>query len=131
MNTRRLSALVAGAFLAGCMTVHAQTVSLGSNKVTLKQAFEKIEKASKYRIVYNATSVDTSRTLSIPKTEGDALDLLKLVLQSADCEYEIDGNYVTVRPKASKNRSKSSNDNKRKVSGKIQMLTAIPLSAPQ
>lgn len=70
MNTRRLSALVAGAFLAGCMTVHAQTVSLGSNKVTLKQAFEKIEKASKYRIVYNATSVDTSRTLSIPKTEG-------------------------------------------------------------
>ncbi|WP_314809489.1 hypothetical protein, partial [Segatella oris] len=97
MNTRRLLALVTGAFLSGCMTVHAQTVSLGSNKVTLKQAFEKIEKASKYRIVYNATLIDTSCTHSVSKIEGDALELLKLVLQSADCEYEIDGNYVTVR----------------------------------
>ena len=127
MNTRRLSALVTGAFLAGCMTVHAQTVSLGTNKVTLKQAFEKIEKASKYRIVYNATLIDMSRTHSVSKTEGDALDLLKLVLQSADCEYEIDGNYVTVRPKASKNRSKSSNDDKRKVSGKITDAAGDPI----
>lgn len=77
MNTRRLLALVTGAFLSGCMTVHAQTVSLGSNKVTLKQAFEKIEKASKYRIVYNATLIDTSCTHSVSKIEGDALELLK------------------------------------------------------
>ena len=62
MSTRRFSTLVAGVFLAGCMMVHAQTVSLGSNKVTLKQVFEKIEKASKYRIVYNAMLIDTSRT---------------------------------------------------------------------
>ncbi|WP_025829922.1 TonB-dependent receptor [Segatella maculosa] len=127
MNTRRLSALVAGAFLAGCMTVHAQTVFLGSNKVTLKQAFEKIEKASKYRIVYNATLIDTSRTHSVSKTEGDALELLKLVLQSAGCEYEINGNYITVRPKSSKTPSKSSNTNKKKISGQITDATGEPI----
>ena len=127
MYKRRISALIAGAFLAGCMTIHAQTVSFGSNKVTLKHAFEKIEKASKYRIAYNATLIDTSRTLSISKTEGDALELLKLVLHSADCEYEINGNYVTVRPKQSKNQSKTSNDNKKKLSGNITDASGEPI----
>ena len=119
MNTRRHSVLFIGALLAGSITVHAQSVSLGSNKVTLKHAFEKIEKASKYRIVYNSSLIDTSRILPISKTEGDALELLKLVLQSADCEYDINGNYVTVRPNSTKIRSKSSNINKKKVTGNI------------
>ena len=119
MNTRRHSVLFIGALLAGSITVHAQSVSLGSNKVTLKHAFEKIEKASKYRIVYNSSLIDTSRILPISKTEGDALELLKLVLQSADYEYDINGNYVTVRPNSTKIRSKSSNINKKKVTGNI------------
>ena len=119
MNTRRHSVLFIGALLAGSITVHAQSVSFGSNKVTLKHAFEKIEKASKYRIVYNSSLIDTSRILPISKAEGDALELLKLVLQSADCEYDINGNYVTVRPNSTKIRSKSSNINKKKVTGNI------------
>ena len=87
--------------------------------MTLKHAFEKIEKASKYRIVYNSSLIDTSRILPISKAEGDALELLKQVLQSADCEYDINGNYVTVRPNSTKIRSKSSNINKKKVTGNI------------
>lgn len=127
MNTRRHSVLFIGALLASSITVHAQTVSFGSNKVSLKHAFEQIEKASKYRIVYNATLVDTSRALSIPKTESDALELLKLVLQSAGCEYEINGNYITVRPRSSKTPSKSSNTNKKKISGQITDATGEPI----
>lgn len=128
MNTRRLPALCLGFFLAGCMTVHAQVVSLGSNWVTLKSAFDKIEKVSKYRIAYNSSQVDASRTVTIPKSRGDALEMLKLVLQSAGCAYEIDGSYVTVHPQQSKSAPKSSTgDNKRKVSGNVVDANGEPV----
>ena len=50
MNFKRISASCFCLLLAGNIAVSAQTVTLGSNKVSLKAAFEKIEKASKYKI---------------------------------------------------------------------------------
>ena len=53
MNLKRISASCFCLLLAGQMTLSAQNVSFSSNKVTLKSAFEKIEKESKYKIAYN------------------------------------------------------------------------------
>lgn len=128
MNTKRLPALCIGLLLAGSAAVYAQTVSLGSNKVTLKTAFDKIEQGSKYRIAYNSSEIDASRIVTIPKAQGDALEMLKLVLQNANCEYEINGNYVTLHPKQPKPSTKqSNNDNKRKISGNILDTTGEPI----
>ena len=54
MNLKRISASCFCLLLAGQMTLSAQNVSFSSNKVTLKSAFEKIEKESKYKIAYNS-----------------------------------------------------------------------------
>ncbi len=48
MNLRRISASCFCLLLAGNLAVSAQMVTLDANKVSLKAAFEKIEKASKY-----------------------------------------------------------------------------------
>lgn len=70
------------------MTLSAQTVSFGSNKVTLKSAFEKIEQASKYKIAYKSSQLNPNRVVTLSKTSGDALELLKTILKQSDCTYE-------------------------------------------
>ena len=88
MNLKRISASCFCLLLAGQMTLSAQNVSFGSNKVTLKSAFEKIEKASKYKIAYNSDQLNANRVVTLSKTNGDALDLLKQILKQSDCTYE-------------------------------------------
>lgn len=80
------------------MTLSAQTVSFGSNKVTLKSAFEKIEQVSKYKIAYKSSQLNPNRVVTLSKTSGDALELLKTILKQSDCTYELEGNYVIVKP---------------------------------
>ena len=98
MNLKRISASCFCLLLAGQMTLSAQTVSFGSNKVTLKSAFEKIEQVSKYKIAYKSSQLNPNRVVTLSKTSGDALELLKTILKQSDCTYELEGNYVIVKP---------------------------------
>ena len=98
MNLKRISASCFCLLLAGQMTLSAQNVSFGSNKVTLKSAFEKIEQASKYKIAYKSSQLNPNRVVTLSKTSGDALELLKTILKQSDCTYELEGNYVIVKP---------------------------------
>ena len=63
MNLKRISASCFCLLLAGQMTLSAQNVSFSSNKVTLKSAFEKIEKESKYRVSSSVFQFLVSKTM--------------------------------------------------------------------
>lgn len=91
MNFKRISASCFCLLLAGNIAVSAQTVTLGSNKVSLKAAFEKIEKASKYKIAYNSSTINANRMVTISKTKGDVLEILNLLLKECGCTYEEKG----------------------------------------
>jgi len=84
--------------LAGQMGVSAQNVSFSSNKVTLKSAFEKIEKSSKYKIGYNSSQLDASRSVTLAKQNDNVFAVLDQLLKGTNCSYEIDGNYIIIKP---------------------------------
>ena len=100
MNLKRISASCFCLLLAGQMTLSAQNVSFGSNKVTLKSAFEKIEQASKYKIAYNSSQLDANRTVTLTKKSDDVFGMLSQLLKGTNCTYELDGNYIIVKPQA-------------------------------
>lgn len=116
MNFKRISASCFCLLLAGNIAVSAQTVTLGSNKVSLKAAFEKIEKASKYKIAYNSSTINANRMVTISKTKGDVLEILNLLLKECGCTYEEKGNYIIVKPQSKK---QSNGQNVKRVTGQL------------
>ncbi len=97
MNLRRISASCFCLLLAGQMAVFAQTVSFGSNKVTLKSAFEKIEQSSKYKVAYNSSQLDANRTVTLTKKSDDVFGMLNQLLKGTNCTYELEGNYIVIK----------------------------------
>lgn len=123
MNLKRISVSFFSLFLASQMTISAQNVSFSTNKVTLKSAFEKIEKASKYKIAYNSSQLDANRSVTLSKTSGDVLGMLTQLLKGTNCTYEMEGNYIIIKP-FQKNQTSGK---KVKVRGVIKDETGEPI----
>lgn len=123
MNLKRISVSFFSLFLASQMTISAQNVSFSTNKVTLKSAFEKIEKASKYKIAYNSSQLDTNRSVTLSKTSGDVFGMLTQLLKGTNCTYEMEGNYIIIKP-FQKNQTSGK---KVKVRGVIKDETGEPI----
>ena len=85
MNLKQLSASCFCLLLAGQMSISAQNVSFGSNKVTLKSAFEKIERSSKYRIGYNSSQLDANRSVTLAKQSDNVFAVLDQLLKGTNC----------------------------------------------
>lgn len=98
MNLKRISVSFFSLLLASQMTISAQNVSFSTNKVTLKSAFEKIEKASKYKIAYNSSQLDANRSVTLSKKSGDVFGMLTQLLKGTNCTYEMEGNYIIIKP---------------------------------
>ena len=98
MNLKRISASCFCLLLAGQMTLSAQNVSFSSNKVTLKSAFEKIEKESKYKIAYNSSQLDANRSVTLTKKSDDVFGMLNQLLKGTNFTYEMEGNYIVIKP---------------------------------
>lgn len=123
MNLKRISVSFFSLFLASQMTISAQNVSFSTNKVTLKSAFEKIEKASKYKIAYNSSQLDANRSVTLSKTSGDVFGMLTQLLKGTNCTYEMEGNYIIIKP-FQKNQTSGK---KVKVRGVIKDETGEPI----
>lgn len=123
MNLKRISVSFFSLFLASQMTISAQNVSFSTNKVTLKSAFEKIEKASKYKIAYNSSQLDANRSVTLSKTSGDVFGMLTQLLKGTNCTYELEGNYIIIKP-LQKNQTSGK---KVKVRGVIKDETGEPI----
>lgn len=98
MNLKRISVSFFSLLLASQMTISAQNVSFSTNKVTLKSAFEKIEKASKYKISYNSSQLNANRSVTLSKKSDDVFGMLTQLLKGTNCTYELEGNYIIIKP---------------------------------
>lgn len=63
--------------IAGYLQINAQKVSFNEGTVSLKEAFQKIEASSKYKIAYNGTQLDVSKRVQLNQKNVEVLDVLK------------------------------------------------------
>ena len=123
MNLKRISVSFFSLLLASQMTISAQNVSFSTNKVTLKSAFEKIEKASKYKIAYNSSQLNANRSVTLSKKSDDVFGMLSQLLKGTNCTYELEGNYIIIKPL----QKAQTSGKKVKVRGVIKDETGEPI----
>ena len=123
MNLKRISVSFFSLLLASQMTISAQNVSFSTNKVTLKSAFEKIEKASKYKIAYNSSLLNANRSVTLSKKSDDIFGMLTQLLKGTNCTYELEGNYIIIKPQ----QKTQTSGKKVKVRGVIKDETGEPI----
>lgn len=123
MNLKRISVSFFSLLLASQMTISAQNVSFSTNKVTLKSAFEKIEKASKYKIAYNSSQLNANRSVTLSKKSDNVFGMLTQLLKGTNCTYELEGNYIIIKPL----QKTQTSGKKVKVHGVIKDETGEPI----
>ena len=123
MNLKRISVSFFSLLLASQMTISAQNVSFSTNKVTLKSAFEKIEKASKYKIAYNSSLLNANRSVTLSKKSDDVFGMLTQLIKGTNCTYELEGNYIIIKPQ----QKTQTSGKKVKVRGVIKDETGEPI----
>lgn len=123
MNPKRISVSFFSLLLASQMTISAQNGSFSTNKVTLKSAFEKIEKASKYKIAYNSSQLNANRSVTLSKKSDDVFGMLTQLLKGTNCTYELEGNYIIIKPL----QKAQTSGKKVKVRGVIKDETGEPI----
>ena len=123
MNLKRISVSFFSLLLASQMTISAQNVSFSTNKVTLKSAFEKIEKASKYKIAYNSSQLNANRSVTLSKKSDDVFGMLTQLLKGTNCTYELEENYIIIKPL----QKTQTSGKKVKVRGVIKDETGEPI----
>lgn len=123
MNLKRISVSFFSLLLASQMTISAQNVSFSTNKVTLKSAFEKIEKASKYKIAYNSSQLNANSSVTLSKKSDDVFGMLTQLLKGTNCTYKLEGNYIIIKPQ----QKAQTSGKKVKVRGVIKDETGEPI----
>ena len=123
MNLKRISVSFFSLLLASQMTISAQNVSFSTNKVPLKSAFEKIEKASKYKIAYNSSQLNANRSVTLSKKSDNVFGMLTQLLKGTNCTYELEGNYIIIKPL----QKTQTSGKKVKVRGVIKDETGEPI----
>ena len=92
----RVLGLGVGLFLAGSLSVNAQKVSFNAERLSLKQAFEKIESVSKYKIAYNTSQLDVNKQVVLNQKNQDVLQILSDLLKGTNCVYQVNDNYIVI-----------------------------------
>lgn len=83
---------------AGSLSLQAQNVSFNNEKLTLKQAFEKIESVSNYKIAYNAANLNVNRKVVLNQKNKNVLQVVEDLLKGTGCTFETIGNKIVITP---------------------------------
>lgn len=113
---------------AGCLQLSAQRVTFQEGTVSLKQAFEKIESASKYKIAYNDTQLDVTKQVVLNQKNKDVLQVLSDVLKGSGYTFKSKGNYLIITSENQRDSQSSQGHKSKRVSGTIVDEKGEPLS---
>ena len=103
MNKKSIRVLgLSLALLGGSLSMNAQKVSFNGEKLSLKQAFEKIESLSKYKIAYNTAQLEVNKQVVLNQKNQDVLQVLNDLLKETNCIYKVNGNYIIIAQQESK-----------------------------
>ena len=90
------------------LPIDAQKVTFHDGFISLKQAFEKLESVSTYKIAYNDSQLDVSRKVLMDQKEMEvllALSQLQL-LKNTGTIYKTNGNYILIVPEKADDTTK-------------------------
>lgn len=93
--------------LAACLQANAQKISFKEGNISLKQAFQKIEDVSKYKIAYNETQLDMNKTVRLDQTNKDVLDILSEILSETGYIYSVKDNYIIITSEQQQKKQKT------------------------
>lgn len=93
--------------LAVSLSVRAQNVSFNNERLTLKQAFEKIESVSNYKIAYNASQLDVNKQVVLNQKNKTVTQVIEDLLSDTGCTYELKGTQIVIVPKRVNNTASS------------------------
>ena len=95
-KSRRIGTYCLSFLIAGCLQINAQKVSFSEGTVSLKEAFQKIEASSKYKIAYNGTQLDVNKKVVLNQKNAEVLDVLSQVLAGTGYTYSVKGDYLVI-----------------------------------
>ena len=95
-KSRRIGTYCLSFLIAGCLQINAQKVSFSEGTVSLKEAFQKIEASSKYKIAYNGTQLDVNKKVVLNQKNVEVLDVLSQVLAGTGYTYSVKGDYLVI-----------------------------------
>lgn len=124
MKQKRIKVLkiVAALMLAGNLTVQAQNVSFYNERLTLKQAFEKIESVSKYKIAYNPSQINVTKLVVLNQKNKSVLQVMDELLKNSGYAYEVKGEQIVIVPQKANARQKKLTVNGRVVDEKGEVI---------
>lgn len=84
-----------------------QKVRLSGNGLSLRAAFEQIEKQTNMSVDYDAKIIDTSRLVPQVSGETSVNDLMKVLLNNTGCTFTIQGSHILIsRQTVTENKNK-------------------------
>ena len=95
------------------LPIDAQKVTFHDGFISLKQAFEKLESVSTYKIAYNDSQLDVSRKVLMDQKEMEVLLALSQLLKNTGYTYKTNGNYILIVPEKADDTTKD----RKRVSG--------------
>ena len=114
-KSRRVGTYCLSLLIASCLQLNAQKVSFNEGTVSLKEAFQKIESSSSYKIAYNGTQLDISKQVELNQKNTEVLEVLGQVLSNTGYTYSVKGKYVVITPA----KKEDVNQKSKKITGQI------------
>ncbi|MDD6472388.1 MAG: SusC/RagA family TonB-linked outer membrane protein, partial [Bacteroidales bacterium] len=101
----RVLKIVAAMLLVGNLTVQAQNVSFNNERLTLKQAFEKLESVSKYKIAYNPSQINVTRQVVLNQKNKTVQQVIEDLLKGTSYTYEVKGEQIVIVPQPTSDKT--------------------------
>ena len=114
-NRNRVLKIAAAMLLASSLTVQAQNVSFNNERLTLKQAFEKIESVSNYKIAYNPSQVNVNQQVELNQKDKTVTQVMEEMLRGTDYTFVVKGEQIVIVPKNADSQTKSKVDVKGRI----------------
>lgn len=97
-------------------------VTLPTGNITLKTAFNEIEKQTGYSVDYEETNINVNKTVNATVSNLDLPEALQGLLKNTGYSYSIEGKHIVVSTQAAKQPGK-----RNKVSGKVNDASGEPV----
>lgn len=133
MNKKQIFILIASILFTLPIGINAQNqkVKLSGNNISLKTAFNQIEKQTGLSVDYDSKTIDVNKIISSAPSQAMALkDLMPFLLKDTKCNYVIDKSHLIISyspENVKKNNSEKKDIPKISVSGKVTDAGGEPI----
>src|SRR5574344_1413756 len=120
--------LLIGAVFANPSYSQSKKVTISSNRMTMNQVIQEIEKQTDYLFVFNAKEVNLDKVVQVNANNRTVAEVLKTIFKGTTISYEMNGkNIMLVEGKSRTNTQSSSQGTRDKVTGVVKDENGDPI----